>query len=127
MSKEIVRTDKAPAAVGPYSQAVRAGGWVFVSGQVPIDPQTGEVVSGSVEEQARQALENVQAVLEGADLTLDHVVKATVFLTDMESFQRVNGVYASFFASDPPARACVEVSRLPKGADVEVEAVAYAG
>lgn len=127
MSREIVRTDKAPAAVGPYSQGVRAGGWVFVSGQVPLDPQTGELVSGGVEEQARQALKNLQAVLEAAGLTLGHVVKATVFLTDMDSFQRVNEVYASFFASDPPARACVEVSRLPKGADVEVEAVAYAG
>ena len=127
MSREIVRTDKAPAAVGPYSQAVRAGGWLFVSGQIPIDPQTGEVVSGGVEEQARQVLKNIQAVLDAAGLGLGHVVKVTVFLTDMDSFQRVNEVYASFFASDPPARACVEVSRLPKGVDVEMEAVAHEG
>lgn len=127
MSKEIIRTDKAPTAVGPYSQGIRAGGWVFVSGQIPMDPETGELQGGNVQEQARRVLKNLEGVLGAAGLGLADVVKVTVYLTDMDNFQAVNEIYASFFKSDPPARACVEVSRLPKGVDVEMDAVAYAG
>ncbi|GAB6038795.1 RidA family protein [Fundidesulfovibrio butyratiphilus] len=123
-SKTIVSTTSAPAAIGPYSQAVWAGDLLFTSGQIPLDPSTGQVVAGDVLDQTRQSLKNVQAVLEAAGLTLSDVVKATVFIKDMNDFPRINEVYATFFPTDCPARSCVEVARLPKDVLVEVEVVA---
>ena len=122
--KNIVFTADAPAAIGPYSQAVKAGDTLYLSGQIGMNPATGELVSADVKEQAAQALKNMKAVLAAAGFTVDNVVKTTVFLTDMADFQAVNAVYAETFASDAPARSCVAVAALPKGARVEVEAVA---
>ncbi len=123
--REAVRTDRAPAAVGPYSQAVKAGDSVWVSGQIPLDPATGTLVPGDVEAQARQVLKNIGAILEAAGSGFDRVVKATVYLTDLGDFEVVNRVYAEFMPSPPPARVAVEVSRLPRGARVEIDAVAF--
>jgi len=123
--KKVISTDKAPAAVGPYSQAIRAGNFLFCSGQIPIDPSTGQFVEGGVEQQAEQVLRNVKAVLEGAGYSLSDVIKATVFAVNMADFAAVNGVYARFFEKEPPARSFVEVGALPKGALVEVEVVAW--
>ncbi|HJD96813.1 RidA family protein [Mailhella massiliensis] len=122
--KNIVFSADAPAAIGPYSQAVKAGDTLYLSGQIGMNPATGELVSADVKEQAAQALKNMKAVLAAAGFTVDNVVKTTVFLTDMADFQAVNAVYAETFASDAPARSCVAVAALPKGARVEVEAVA---
>ncbi|HEX6383104.1 MAG TPA: RidA family protein [Anaerolineae bacterium] len=124
MDKTIVRTDKAPAAVGPYSQAVRVGQMVYTAGQIPLDPTTGKVVTGDIGAQAEQALRNLQAVLEAAGASLDHVVKTTVFLQDMNEFGQMNEVYSQFFSQNPPARSAVEVAALPLGVRIEVEAVA---
>ena len=124
MEKEVISTDKAPAAIGPYSQAVKINGMIFVSGQIAIDPGTGSIVDGNVQDQTRQVLNNVKAVLEAAGSSLDKVAKTTVYITDMDNFSKVNEIYAEFFIDQPPARACVEVSRLPKGVSVEIEAVA---
>ncbi|MFA7620434.1 MAG: RidA family protein [Aminobacteriaceae bacterium] len=123
--KKIISTANAPAAVGPYSQAIKAGPFLFCSGQLPMDPKTGEFVPGGVAEQAEQVLKNVQAVLEGAGYSLNDVVKATVFATSMGDFAAVNGVYAKFFEKEPPARSFVEVSALPRGAQVEIEVIAW--
>lgn len=121
-----IRTDAAPAPVGPYSQAIQLGDLIFVSGQIPLDPKTGEIVSGDIEAQTRQVLRNLKAVLEAADSDLSRVVKATVYLTDMSLFPRINAVYAEAFDADPaPARATVEVSALPLGAHVEIDAIAF--
>ena len=125
MSKRIIHTDAAPAAIGPYSQAVRAGDFVFTAGQIGLDPATGEMVPGGVEAQTRQALRNLQAVLEAAGASLHQVVKTTVFLADMNDFAAMNAVYATFFSAEPPARSAVQAAALPKGALVEIEAVAY--
>ncbi len=125
--REIVKTEGAPAAIGPYSQAVRAGGFVFASGQIPLDPATGQFVEGGVREQTGQVLRNLAAVLEAAGTGLDRVVKTTVFLADMDDFAAMNEVYAQFFAADPPARATVQAARLPKDARVEIEVVALTG
>jgi 2-iminobutanoate/2-iminopropanoate deaminase len=122
--RERIHTEKAPAAVGPYSQAIRAAGWIWASGQVALDPATGELVEGGVEEQTRRALDNLSAVLEAAGAGLDRVVRATVYLTDLGEFDTMNRVYSAYFGEVPPARVCVEVSRLPKGALVEIDAVA---
>ena len=127
MSKKIINTEKAPAAVGPYSQAVSTAALVFASGQIPIDPATGSVVTGDIKTQTRQVLNNLKEVLAAAGSSLDKVVKATIFITNMDDFPVVNKIYAEFFPADPPARACVEVSRLPKGVNVEIEAVALVG
>jgi 2-iminobutanoate/2-iminopropanoate deaminase len=124
MEKDIVSTDQAPAAIGPYSQAVKTNEMVFVSGQIAIDPTTGNIIDGDVQAQTRQVLNNVKAVLEAAGTSLEKVVKTTVYLTDMDNFARVNEVYAEYFTSQPPARACIEISRLPKDVDVEIEAIA---
>jgi 2-iminobutanoate/2-iminopropanoate deaminase len=124
MEREIVDTDKAPAAVGPYSQAVVVGRFVFASGQIAIDPQTGELIRGGIVEQTRQVLRNLAAVLETAGSSMDQVVKATVFLSDMPDFQNMNRVYEEFFPSAPPARSTVEVGSLPLGALIEIEAIA---
>ncbi|MCD5405640.1 MAG: RidA family protein [Desulfotomaculum sp.] len=123
MLKEIISTDKAPAAIGPYSQAVKAGNFMFISGQIPIDPSTGNVIDGDIKAQTKQCLKNLEAICQSAGLTLDNVVKTTIFITDMSKFPEVNEVYGSFFKENPPARACVEVSALPKGVQVEIEAV----
>jgi 2-iminobutanoate/2-iminopropanoate deaminase len=124
--KQIISTDRAPQAIGPYSQAVRAGGLIFASGQIPIDPATGEFVSGGISEQTEQVLKNLSAVLEAAGTKMDHVLKTTVFLADMNDFAAMNEVYGKYFTSDPPARATVEAARLPRDARVEIEAIALA-
>ena len=124
MRKEILSTENAPAAVGPYSQAIKLDNLIFTSGQLPIDPKTGEMPD-SVEEQTSQALENIAAILEEAGSSLDNAIKLTVFLTDIDDFAAMNEVYAGFFESDPPARSAFEVVALPKGAKVEIECIAY--
>jgi len=124
--RERIQTENAPAAIGPYSQAIKAGGFVFASGQIPIDPQTGQFVAGGIAEQTRQVLQNLAAVLEAAGSSLDQVVKTTVFLADMKEFSGMNEVYATFFSSPPPARATVAAAGLPRDARVEIEAVALA-
>ena len=123
--KKIFVTDKAPAPVGPYSQAVEFQNLLFCSGQVSIDPQSGEVFKGDVAEQTQMVMKNIKAVLDEAGLNFNHVLKTTIFLTDMNDFSKVNEVYASYFPETPPARSCVEVSALPKGVNVEVEVLAY--
>ena len=120
----VIATDRAPAAVGPYSQAVRIGNLVYTAGQIPLDPATGKLVEGGIESQTRRALQNLQAVLEAAGTSLANVVKTTVFLQDMGDFGAMNGVYAQFFGGSPPARSAVEVAALPLGAQVEIEAIA---
>ncbi|MGQ9599331.1 MAG: RidA family protein [Anaerolineae bacterium] len=126
MDKETIATDQAPAAVGPYSQGVRAGDFIYTAGQVGVMPGTKEFAGPDIESQTRQALENVKAVLEAGGSCLKHVVKTTVFLTDMGEFARMNSVYAQFFPEAPPARSTVQVAALPLGARVEIEAVAMA-
>ena len=122
--KEIIVTDRAPSAIGPYSQAVRAGNLVFASGQIPIDPATGQFVSGGVAEQTEQVLKNLTALFAAAGVPLNQVVKTTVFLADMEDFNAMNEVYGRFFKEAPPARATVQAARLPRDARVEIEAIA---
>ncbi len=124
MMKTIVATDQAPQAIGPYSQAVKANGFLFLSGQIPLDPVTGQLVYGGVAMQTRQSLVNIKAVLAKEGLTLENVVKTTVFLHDMNDFAAMNTVYAEFFPAEPPARSTVQVARLPKDAAVEIEVVA---
>lgn len=125
--KRVIRTEGAPGAIGPYSQAIAAGPYVYCSGQIPLDPGSGQVVAGGIEAQTRRVLENLKAVLEAADTSLDRVVKTTVFLTDLGQFAAMNGVYAEYFADAPPARSTVQVAALPRGVAVEIEAVALAG
>lgn len=122
--KKIITTDKAPAAIGPYSQAVDCGSFLVTSGQVPFDPATGEFVPGGIAEQTRQVLTNIREVLAAAGLTMDNVVKTTVFLQNMGDFAAMNAVYAEFFTAEMPARMCYEVAALPMGALVEIDAVA---
>jgi 2-iminobutanoate/2-iminopropanoate deaminase len=121
--KNVVNTDKAPAAIGPYSQAIKAGNFMFISGQIPVDPATGTVVSGGIAAQTKQALENITAILKSENISLGNVVKTTVFLTDMNDFQTVNQVYGEYFSQDAPARSCIQVARLPKDVSVEIEAI----
>lgn len=123
MNREVITTTKAPAAIGPYSQAIKCGNLVFTSGQIPLDPVTGELVSGDVRTQTRQVLENLQAVLSAAGSSLEKVIKTTVFIKDMNDFSAINEVYAAFFTQAPPARSTVEVARLPKDVRVEIEAI----
>jgi 2-iminobutanoate/2-iminopropanoate deaminase len=122
--KEIVATERAPRAIGPYSQAVRSGNFLFASGQIPIDPATGEFVAGGITEQTEQVMRNVSAILEAAGADLQKVVKTTVFLADMDDFTAMNEVYGRFFGENPPARATVQAARLPRDARVEIEAIA---
>lgn len=124
MEKKVLHTEKAPAAIGPYSQAIEVNGFVFASGQIPINPATGEMVQGDVKEQTRQALTNASEVMKAAGIDLSHVVKTTVFLADMNDFAAMNEVYATFFSAPFPARSAVAVKTLPKGALVEVECIA---
>ncbi|MBA4733912.1 MAG: RidA family protein [Synechococcus sp.] len=129
MTAQAVTTTAAPAPVGPYNQAVLAGGWLYCSGQIPLDPETGAMVGdGDVASETRQVLKNLNAVLEAAGATAQHVVRTTVFLADLGDFQTVNGIYAEMFgAGTSPARACVQVAALPKGARVEIDCVAWLG
>jgi 2-iminobutanoate/2-iminopropanoate deaminase len=122
--RQAVSTEAAPSAIGPYSQAIRAGSLLFVSGQVPIDPATGAIVDGDIAAQTRRVLQNVGAILEAAGVSFDHVVRTTVFLTDMNDFAAMNEVYATCFTSPAPARATVQVSRLPKDARIEIDVIA---
>ncbi|MBO5115295.1 MAG: RidA family protein [Peptococcaceae bacterium] len=122
--KQIIQTNNAPQAIGPYSQAVMANGTLYVSGQIPVVPATGAIVSDTVEEQTRQVLENVKAVVEAAGLTLNDVVKTSVFIKNMDDFAVINGIYSEYFKENCPARACVEVARLPKDVLIEMEAIA---
>lgn len=127
MSKQIIHSNEAPPAIGPYSQAVRAGDFVFCSGQIPVDPKTGQVVTGGIVEQTDMVLNNLEAVLKAAGAGFEHVVKTTVFLVDLADFGTVNEVYAKRFRAQPPARACIQISKLPKDVRVEIEAIAYLG
>jgi 2-iminobutanoate/2-iminopropanoate deaminase len=124
MQKTIIATPEAPKAIGPYSQAVRIGNFLFLSGQIALDPATGELVTTSFEAQVRQVFQNIQAMLNAAGADFSHVVKTTVFLKDMEKFAEMNGIYAEFFPESPPARSAVEVARLPKDVGIEVEVIA---
>ena len=122
--KEIISTDKAPAAIGPYSQAVKVGNLLFTSGMIPIDPESNTLVEGGIEIQAERAFRNVKALLEASGTSLDKVVKTVVFIKNMDDFAKVNEIYAKYFTSDFPARSCVEVARLPKDVLIEIEAIA---
>ncbi len=122
--KDIVATDKAPAAIGPYSQAVKFGNLLMTSGQIPLDPQSGDIIGTEIKAQAEQVLENLKAVLAAGGTSLEQVVKTTCFLSNMQDFATFNEVYATYFTNNPPARSCVAVERLPKDVLVEVEAVA---
>lgn len=122
--KTVVNTDNAPGAIGPYSQGIKAGGFLFVSGQMPVDPISNAVVEGGIEAQTKQVLENIKAILASEGLTVDSVVKTTVFLKDLNDFQIVNGIYGQYFKEQAPARACVQVVKLPKDVMVEIEAIA---
>jgi len=124
--KKPIFTSEAPAAIGPYSQGVRSGRFLFCSGQIPLDPKSGEIVSGDIATQTRRVLDNIAALLRTEGLTLDHVVKTTIFLTNLADFQTVNEIYGSYFKQDPPARSTVQVSALPRGANVEIEVIAAA-
>jgi len=124
--KKIISTSDAPSAIGPYSQAVRSGSFLFCSGQIPLDPKSGQIVPGDIAAQTRRVLDNIGAVLKAEDLTFDHVVKTTIFLTNLGDFQTVNEVYGSYFKQDPPARSTIQAAALPKGANVEIEVIAIA-
>jgi 2-iminobutanoate/2-iminopropanoate deaminase len=122
--KQIISTDRGPKAIGPYSQAVKANGFLFVSGQVCLDPKTQQLIEGDISKQTERVMENLKGIVEAAGSSLDHVVKTTVFLSDMNDFAAMNAVYGKYFPSDPPARATVQVSRLPKDVKVEIEVIA---
>lgn len=124
MKHKYISTTEAPSAIGPYSQAVLAGGFLFCSGQIPIDPATGEIISG-IKEGTQQVIKNLKAVLSAEGLDLSDIIKTTVYITDMKNFTEVNEVYGAYFENFKPARACVEVSGLPKGVSVEIEAIAF--
>jgi len=126
MKKRIIQTDQAPAAIGPYSQAVRVGNFLYISGQIALDPQSGEFLSGEIEQETERTIENISAILKAGGLSLDNVIKTTVYLTDLSHFARMNHIYEKYFSGNKPARACVQVAALPKGAKVEIEAIAIA-
>lgn len=121
--KTQISTKNAPAAIGPYSQAIEVNGMIYTSGMIPINPETGELVTGDVEEQAKQAFSNLKALIEAAGSSMDKVVKTVVFIKDMEDFGKINAIYETFFAEPYPARSCVEVARLPKDVALEIEAI----
>jgi 2-iminobutanoate/2-iminopropanoate deaminase len=122
--KKIICTSEAPVAIGPYSQGIRIGNFVYCSGQIPLDPETGEIVPGDVNAQTRRVMENIAAVLRAEGLNFGNIIKTTIFLTNLADFQNVNELYGSYFKSDPPARSTVQVAALPKGANVEIEVIA---
>ena len=125
--KVVIYTSKAPAPVGPYSQGVVVEGWLYIAGQITIDPSTGSVVKGSLEKQVRRVLENIKAIVEAAGGSLENIVKTTVYSKDLTKFSEFNNVYAEYFKNKPPARAILEASNLPKDVDVEIDAIAYVG
>ena len=124
MKKKVIQTEKAPKAIGPYSQAIQAGNLLFLSGQIPLDPASGELVKGDIRQGTKRVLENMKGVLESQGLGMEDVVKVTIFLKDMGNFSQVNEVYGTYFPSSPPARSTVEVARLPRDVDIEIEAIA---
>jgi len=124
MKKKVIQTEGAPKAIGPYSQAIQAGNFLFLSGQIPLDPKTGELVKGDIRKQTQQVLENIKGILESQGLGVEDVVKVTIFLKDIGNFNQVNEVYATYFLSSPPARSTVEVVKLPRDADIEIETIA---
>ena len=124
MKKKVIHTNKAPKAIGPYSQVIQAGNFLFLSGQIPLDPKTGELVKGDIRQQTQQILENLKGILESQKLGMENVVKSTIFLKDIGNFHQVNEVYSTYFPSSPPARSTVEVAKLPRDADIEIEAIA---
>ena len=126
MKREVVRTDGAPKAIGPYEQALKVDGWVFTSGQIPLDPKRGSMVEGGIGAQTRQVLDNLRAVLEAAGSSMSRVVKTTVYMTNLADFQKMNEVYAEYFPQDKPARSTVGVAALPRGAMIEIDVVAQA-
>jgi 2-iminobutanoate/2-iminopropanoate deaminase len=121
---KVINTANAPAAIGPYSQGMKTGNLIFTAGQMPMNPATSTLVTGSIEEQTHQVLQNVKAILEESGAGLDTVIKTTVFIKDMNDFAKINAVYATYFPTNPPARSCVEVARLPKDVGIEIEAIA---
>ena len=125
--KKIISTSDAPAALGPYSQAVRVGSTIYCAGQIPLDPKSGQIVAGGIDAQTRRVMDNITAILKAEGLTCDHVAKTTIFLADLGDFQTVNEIYGSYFKQAPPARSTVQVAALPKGARVEIEVIAVAG
>ncbi len=124
MKKKVIQTEMAPKAIGPYSQAIQAGNFLFLSGQIPLDPKTGELVKGDIRQQTQRVLENIKGVLESQKLGMENVVKVTIFLKDIGNFNQVNEVYATYFPSSPPARSTVGVEKLPRDADIEIEVIA---
>ena len=124
--KKTISTNEAPAAIGPYSQAVRSGRFLFCSGQIPLDPKSGQIVTGDIATQTRRVLDNIASILRAEGMTFDNIVKTTIFLTNLDDFQTVNETYGSYFKQDPPARSTVQVSALPRGANVEIEVIAAA-
>ena len=124
MAKRVIQTEKGPGAIGPYSQAIQAGDFLFLSGQIPIDPKTGDLIKGNIRQQTQQVLENMKGILESQKLGMEDVIKTTIFLKDMGNFSQVNEVYATYFATSPPARSTVEVARLPRDVEIEVEGIA---
>ena len=125
MTKKIISTPKAPAAIGPYSQAIKVGNFIYTSGQISLDAETMEMVTGSIEIETEKVLQNLEAILMEDDLNLNHVIKTTVYLSDLGDFSKMNQVYENFFSDNKPARACVQVAALPKGAKVEIDAIAF--
>lgn len=125
MRKEILINNEAPKAIGPYSPAVKVGNLVFISGQLPVDPATGEIAGDDIEAQTKKSLENLKAVLKPYAINFNHLVKVTIFLKDMNNFPQVNEIYSQYFTNPFPSRSCIEVSRLPKDAQIEIEAIAY--
>jgi 2-iminobutanoate/2-iminopropanoate deaminase len=125
VKKRVVQTDRAPKAIGPYSQAIQAGDFLFLSGQIPLDPRTGELVKGDVGQQTKQVLENIKGVLESQKLGMEDVVKVTIFIKNIANFNQVNEIYSTYFPTSPPARSTVEVARLPRDVEIEIEAIAF--
>ncbi len=126
MGKKVIQTDRAPKAIGPYSQAIQAGSFFFLSGQIPLDPKTGELVKGDIRQQTEQVLKNIKGILESRKLGVGDVVKVTIYLKNIENFNQVNEIYGTYFPTDPPARSTVEVAKLPRNAEIEIEAIALA-
>jgi len=127
MERKIIQTEEAPAAIGPYQQAIQMGNFLFSSGQIALDPKTGKFLAGEIEQETERTLKSIEAILTAAGLTLEHVVKANVYLTDLGDFSRMNAIYEKFFSKSKPARACVQVAALPKGAKVEIDVIAATG
>jgi 2-iminobutanoate/2-iminopropanoate deaminase len=124
LKKHIIETDQAPAAIGPYSQAIRIGDFVYTSGQIALDPKSGQLRAGEIEEETEQTIKNITAILQAGGLNLENVIKTTVYLSDLNNFKRMNQVYEKYFSTNKPARACVQVAALPKGAKIEIDAIA---